>query len=102
MWTDGVELVGEVRLEVMAHHLGLGTVDDADGPLQTRDAEALVEPGAQKEPCMADVVEQVLDASRQSPQDAPTLSRAAPVPGRGDRPVVGGEADQQHLVRPTR
>ena len=85
----------------MAHHLGLGTVDDVDGPLQTREAGGLVEPGAQKEPCMADVVEQVLDAFRQSPPDAPTLSRAAPVPGCGDRPVVDGEADQQQ-VRPTR
>src|SRR5262245_19776384 len=36
---DGVELIGQQRVEVVARALGVGTVDDADGPFEAGSAQ---------------------------------------------------------------
>lgn len=42
---DGVELIGEVRLEVMTRPLPLWAVDHSDSPLETRCSQSVRDPG---------------------------------------------------------
>src|SRR4051812_26027372 len=80
---EGVELVGEPGLKIVAPALGLGTVDDADGALEALCAEQAgrVVLGAQIKPELREAggVEEFLVTAAQAGADLLALGGLAPV-----------------------
>src|SRR5438105_94233 len=97
----GVELIGQSRMEVMAHALGFRPVDDADRPLEARLAQALHGSAAaqsQHEAADAYLVKELFVAARQTRAHALVLRRRIPIRSRGHRAMMGGEADEHRFA----
>src|ERR1700730_2175515 len=99
---DGIELLLQPRLEVVAHALGFGAVDHPDGPLEPGIAQGVADcairtPGEQ-EASGEGGMEQRLAATRQGRPDALALGHSSPVGGGSDRSVMCGEADQDGIA----
>lgn len=93
---DGVELLCEVGVKVVALPLRLRPIDDADRAFEQRTVRscangAIVE--FQQEPRNADAVEELFVASRKSWADGFALDRRAPVRRRTYGSAVRGETD---------
>src|SRR5690606_4927871 len=100
----GVELFGQLGVEVVADPLGARPVDDADGALQPRLPQRLAQFGAfRRAPVVkrhgqAGAQEQPLPAVRPGRQPRLDLYRLVPVVGGGHLPPVGGLADQHRVA----
>src|SRR5438105_594342 len=99
---NGVELIAQSCLEIMARALGRRAVDDADRTLEARTAQSFVRrvigPPGQQETCREPRVEQRLPASGKRGADILALGRTSPVGCGGDRPVIRREADQRGVT----
>ena len=97
-----VELPRQYRLEIVAGQLGVGPIDDADGPLQPRPgqpvAHGTVAMQWQHERRAAGLVAEALVASGPRGHDVLDLHRPVPVRGGRNRAVVGAEADDVCLL----
>src|SRR3954452_3900232 len=99
---EGVELLRQGGVGVVAHPLGVGPGDDADEALQARlqeaAAERLVAPQVEEEGRHARFVAEALIAVAVRGPDALDLHVAVPVAGGGDRARMRAEADQGRLL----
>src|ERR1017187_9111346 len=96
-----IKLLAETSVEVVASALGLGSIDHADRPLQTWDSQGIVHRGlrrVQPEALRSTPVEERLVTVGRGSSNPLALGRTAPVGGRGDRAVEGGEPHQHALV----
>src|SRR5688572_25784849 len=99
---DRIELIRQSRIEVMAHALGLRSVDDANRPLKSMRHQDLQAPflGAhgQAEARDPDLMEERLVALRQRGAHALALGGLIPVRGRRNRALISAEADRDRLL----
>ena len=98
-----VELIGEVRIEVVASKLGLRAVDHADRPMppwlaQTL-CECIVKASSQEEPRVTNLVEDVFDASRERIAHSLSFRDGPPVGRCRDGALVGREPHEEYVVR---
>ena len=95
---DGVELLGDARVEVVALGLRRGPIHHADGALETglsQRAERLAGIAQREEESrQRHFVEKRFHAARQRGDDAHSLGRTVPLVRCGDRSVIRGEADE--------
>ncbi len=99
---DGIELFGQPRVEVVTRALRLGQINHADRSLEARLAKraGLAQVPQHEEKCgSAGLVKQLFVATWECRANAFALGGSAPVGGRGDRTVIGAEANQPSFSR---
>ena len=99
----GVELRGQPRAKIVARALGVGTVDHADGALESWPGERGRDrlPHRKQKRWDAQPVKMRLPRSLERRPHALALDRGTPFARRGDRARIGREADEPNGVAVT-